>query len=173
VEEIRRFRPQVILTFEPGGLSGHKDHIAISRHTTTAYQRAGDPAAFPEHLRQGLEPYTPQRLFYTARPQGYRLQRALTLRQAGIDTPLPPPELQQLGVPPEAIHLTLDVSAYIDTKIASMRCHRSQISPEWERLYTTHPAVTELLGTEYFIRAHPSVSAGEVIAADLFAGVTE
>ena len=171
VKEMRRFRPQVVLTFEPGGLSGHKDHIAISRHTTTAYQRAGDPEAFPEHLRHGLQPYAPQRLFYTTRPQGYRIERALKLRQAGIDTPLPPPDMQQLGVPLDAIHLILDVSAHVDTKIASMRCHRSQISPEWERLYTSHPAVTELLGTEYFIRAHPPVPSGSVIASDLFAGL--
>ena len=30
VQQIRAFRPQVVLTFEPGGLYGHPDHIAIS-----------------------------------------------------------------------------------------------------------------------------------------------
>jgi LmbE family N-acetylglucosaminyl deacetylase len=36
VEEIRRFRPHMVLTYEPEGGSGHKDHKAICRHTTTA-----------------------------------------------------------------------------------------------------------------------------------------
>ena len=31
VRQIRSFRPQVVLTFEPGWLYGHPDHIAICR----------------------------------------------------------------------------------------------------------------------------------------------
>ena len=42
VAEIRRYRPQVVLTFEPGGLYGHPDHIAISNHTTQAFKQASD-----------------------------------------------------------------------------------------------------------------------------------
>ena len=37
VREIRTFRPQVVLTFEPGGLYGHPDHIAICKHATKLF----------------------------------------------------------------------------------------------------------------------------------------
>ena len=32
VEEIRRFKPHIVLTFEPDGISGHKDFLAIFYH---------------------------------------------------------------------------------------------------------------------------------------------
>ena len=47
VFEIRRFRPQVILTFGQDGLYGHPDHIAICNHATTAFRLAADATAFP------------------------------------------------------------------------------------------------------------------------------
>ena len=73
VAEVRRFRPHVLLTFEPGGLYGHPDHCAISVHATAAFHLAGDPEAFPHQLANGLTPYSPSRLFYSARPRGFRL----------------------------------------------------------------------------------------------------
>jgi LmbE family N-acetylglucosaminyl deacetylase len=103
VLEMRRFRPHMVLTFEPAGLSGHRDHVAISRHTTTAFQIAGDPKAFPELTQDHIVPHRPSSLYYVARPRGFRLQRALRLHQAGVEVPLPPPELHNQGVPPEAI----------------------------------------------------------------------
>ncbi|CAI8046795.1 1D-myo-inositol 2-acetamido-2-deoxy-alpha-D-glucopyranoside deacetylase [Geodia barretti] len=68
VLEMRTFRPQVVLSFGPDGLYGHPDHIAISNHATTAFHLAADPAAFPQQLSGGLEPYQPLRLFYSVRP---------------------------------------------------------------------------------------------------------
>lgn len=34
-------RPEVVVTFGPDGISGHPDHVAISRLTTLAFDRAG------------------------------------------------------------------------------------------------------------------------------------
>ena len=45
VFEIRRFKPQVILTFGMDGLYGHPDHIAICQHATTAFRLAADETA--------------------------------------------------------------------------------------------------------------------------------
>ena len=89
VLEIRRFRPQVVLTFGPDGLYGHPDHIAISNHTTTAFHLAADPSAFPGQLAGGLELHQPERLFYSVRPRGFRRQWAEALRGEGIDWPWP------------------------------------------------------------------------------------
>lgn len=172
VAECRRFRPHVMMTFEPGGLSGHKDHIAISRHTTFAYQVAGDPHAFAEQLRDGVEPWTPQRLIYIARPQGFRVERARRLREAGVDVPMPPPELWEQGVPLDQIHLVLDVSAHLDTKIASIRCHRTQVPPNWEYLDVAPDVIAAIFGTEYFMQAHPVVPNGVKLEPDIFLGLS-
>ena len=72
VEEIRRFRPQVVLTFDPDGLYGHPDHIAIHKYATEAFHRASHPDAYPQHLVNGVKPHEPNRLFYSARPRGFR-----------------------------------------------------------------------------------------------------
>ena len=37
---IRELRPQVLLTWPPDGLSGHPDHVAVSRWTALAFERA-------------------------------------------------------------------------------------------------------------------------------------
>jgi LmbE family N-acetylglucosaminyl deacetylase len=172
VAEMRRFRPHVVLTFEPGGLSGHKDHITISRHTTVACQMAGDAAMFPVQLQHGLGPHSPQRLFYTARPRGFQLERARILRRAGIEVPLPDPALQDRGVPPEHIHVTLDVSSQVEKKVASMLCHRTQIAPDdWPYRRVSPDVAVKLLGTEYLLCGYPPTSAGVTLSADLFAGV--
>ena len=172
VREIREFRPQVLLTFEPGGLYGHPDHIAVSKHTTQAFNLASDLAAFPEQLAGGLKPHAPQRLFYSARPQGFRLEWANRLRAAGIDFPLPTPEQLVHGNPPEDIHLELDVSAQLETKMACILCHRTQVAPDWPYHRVPRDVAAWVLGREYYIRARPEVVQGETVPDDFFDGIS-
>jgi LmbE family N-acetylglucosaminyl deacetylase len=47
VAAIRRFRPEIVITFDPTGGYGHPDHIAISHATTRACALSGDPRAYP------------------------------------------------------------------------------------------------------------------------------
>ncbi len=172
VQEIREFRPQVILTFEPGGLYGHPDHIAISKHATQAFDLASDPEAFPEQLKNGLQPHTPQRLFYSARPKGFRLEWAEKLRAAGEDWPLPTPDQLVHGNPPEEIHLTLDLSEHIETKMACIICHRTQVAPSWPYHRVPREIAEWVIGREYYIRARPEVSAGETVPEDIFDSIS-
>lgn len=52
VEKIRRSHPDVVITFGPEGISGHPDHVAVSRWTTVAFDRLSQ------------EPGGPRRLYY-------------------------------------------------------------------------------------------------------------
>lgn len=45
---IRSLRPEVVLTFDPNGLNGHRDHIAIGRFTLDAVSAAADSRFAPE-----------------------------------------------------------------------------------------------------------------------------
>jgi LmbE family N-acetylglucosaminyl deacetylase len=171
VEEIRRFRPHLVLTFEPDGISGHKDHKAISRHTTAAVQEAGKPAAFPEQLRHGVSPYSPVRLFYAARLQGHRMHRTLQLRQAGIDVPWPPLAWRDMGVPLEQMHVILDVEPYMEQKLASMLSHRTQIGPEWELNKVPRDVAVSILGHEYLLQGYPPVPVGTKPRTDFLDGL--
>ncbi len=40
VAHIRRVRPDVVVTFDPNGMFGHPDHVAVSQLTTTAVMAA-------------------------------------------------------------------------------------------------------------------------------------
>jgi len=41
----RELHPQVLLTWPPDGVSGHPDHMAVSRWTDAAFRRVTDPVA--------------------------------------------------------------------------------------------------------------------------------
>jgi len=69
VERIRRWRPQVVLTFgTEGGVNLHRDHTAICLAATAAFHWAGRTSAYPEQFANGLQPYWPQKLYYSATP---------------------------------------------------------------------------------------------------------
>ena len=172
VREIREFRPQVVLTFEPGGLYGHPDHIAVSKHATKAFDLASNPTAFPDQLKNGLETYTPQRLFYSARPKGFRLEWATKLREVGIDFPMPSLEQLDHGNPPEEIHLELDVSDHLETKMACIICHRTQVAPDWPYHQVPREVAAWVLGREFYIRARPDVASTETVPSDFFEGIS-
>ena len=172
VLEMRRFRPQVVLTFGPDGLYGHPDHIAICNHSTAAFHLAADPSAFPDQLSAGLEPHQPQRLFYSVRPRGFRRHWAEALRGEGINWPMPSAEQELQGVPEDEVHLELDVAGGgdMEAKIACILCHRTQVAPDWPYHRVPRHVTASILGREFYIRAHPPVLDGDQVGADFFEG---
>uniref|UniRef100_A0A7V4XSJ8 PIG-L family deacetylase n=1 Tax=Acidobacterium capsulatum TaxID=33075 RepID=A0A7V4XSJ8_9BACT len=74
VARIRRWRPQVVLTFGgDGGVNLHRDHIIVSMATTAAFHWAGRPEFFPEQIGvafagKRLKPHAPQKLYYSSTP---------------------------------------------------------------------------------------------------------
>ncbi|HTE05053.1 MAG TPA: PIG-L family deacetylase [Planctomycetota bacterium] len=67
VRVIRTFRPDVIITrFAPEGSGTHGHHTASALLAQEAFDLAADPAAFPEQLADGLQPWQPKRLFFNA-----------------------------------------------------------------------------------------------------------
>ncbi len=167
VEAIRRFRPDVIITFEPGGGYGHPDHIKANEVATRAFHLAGDPARYPE---QGLPPWQPRKLYYTALPR--RLFRAMAqrMREAGIDPAQRGYNYEERGMPDEVISTEIDVSGVLDKKTRAFLCHRSQISPNGIIAQLPTEAMQEFMRTEYFWRVVPE-SPVEGVERDLFAGL--
>lgn len=58
---VRKYRPQILITYDEFGAYGHPDHIACNKYTHAAYDKAGDPSYHPELG----EPYSPLKLYYT------------------------------------------------------------------------------------------------------------
>lgn len=66
VRIIRQFRPDVIVTRfpVPPGSGGHGHHTASAMLALEAFKLAGDPAAYPEQLAQGLTVWQPKRILW-------------------------------------------------------------------------------------------------------------
>ncbi|HUO60424.1 MAG TPA: PIG-L family deacetylase [Candidatus Acidoferrales bacterium] len=63
---IREYRPQVVATYGPdGSVTAHTDHGMASLFTSAAYQAAARPKRYPEQLSDGLQPWQPQKLYYS------------------------------------------------------------------------------------------------------------
>ncbi len=119
----------VVVTFPPGGISGHPDHQAISRVTERAFHQA-------RQAGRGL----PERLYYwTLRPA---LMRDVFRRE-----PVHPLDA--------AVTAEIDVTGFVETKIAAVRHHRTQ-HLSWERVFRGFPPqIRRTLGRETFYRAFP------------------
>jgi len=67
VRVIRMFRPDVVVTrFSPTGGGTHGHHTASGLLGVEAAKLAGDPAAYPEQLREGLGVWSPRRVLLNA-----------------------------------------------------------------------------------------------------------
>jgi LmbE family N-acetylglucosaminyl deacetylase len=89
----------VVITFGLDGISGHPDHVTVSRWVTAAFDALDGPEA-------------PDRLYYVA---------PSLATQQGCGVAAPPP------LPPEAIGV--DVEPYLETKVRAMQAHASQSPP--------------------------------------------
>ena len=67
VEQIRRFKPDVIVTMAVNGFNGNPAHMGASRATVLAAQVAGDPDAFLDPGKP-LEPWAPSKVYQHVGP---------------------------------------------------------------------------------------------------------
>lgn len=110
VERIRRWRPQVVLAFgSEGGVNLHRDHTISSLAATAAFHWAGRRGIFPDQLKQGLAPYWPQKLYYSATP--FLLGRDEEAKASTCLTPY---------------SLTLELGGHAKTKFEAFRQHTTQ-----------------------------------------------
>ena len=160
---IRDLRPEIVLTFEPGGGYGHPDHIAISRYTTAAFHAASDPQRFPE----AGPAFQPSRLFYTAIPTKFFTELRDRMEARGLDTSMLDQILLRPSFNDDLITALMDVAAYNEAKWNAINAHRTQFGPD--NLFRRLPEdlVRDLMSREYFSQAHPLVN-GEGISSDLF-----
>jgi LmbE family N-acetylglucosaminyl deacetylase len=171
VRLIRQIRPQVMVTFEEGGGYGHPDHKATHRHAKVAFRAACDPTQYPEHLAEGLEPYAPQKLYYTAFPRSVFQKLIQTAREMGIEPPARYTDLESMGVPDEFCTTHVDISAYLEVQEQARQCHRSQLSPD--SLFTLIPDELrrQFRNTDCFACEGKMLKEGECPAEDLFEGL--
>lgn len=174
VETIREVRPQVVLTFNRYGGYGHPDHIAIQRATTHAVALSSDPSFSTD----GLEPYAPQKLYYSSIPSrvlkiflwAMKL-RGKDVRRMGVNKDI---DFQAIMDHVEPIHATVSIGDYLDEWDEASSCHKSQGGggggligrfPRWLRRF--------IAGKQSFTRIYPVPNHNRVDEYDLFTNVSK
>ena len=164
---IRRLRPQVVVTFDPHGGYGHPDHISAHRHTTAAFDAAGDPARYP----QEGQPWQPARLLYAVFPRRRILEMRTGLEANGVDTSqFDRFEEAGFGWPDDQVHYTVDVAANVEAKWEALHCHASQFGATNPFRQLPESAAKELMSREFFAQAQPEPD-GSAHLGDLFDGL--
>lgn len=98
-EKIDAFEPQVVLTFDRLGISGHIDHIVMAMTTTFAFIKQTKAKKLYYHvLDKALTDKMPPYFIYV--PEGYAKEQITT---------------------------TIDISSVWDTKVKAMHAHKSQM----------------------------------------------
>jgi N-acetyl-1-D-myo-inositol-2-amino-2-deoxy-alpha-D-glucopyranoside deacetylase len=81
VHFIRLVKPQVVITFDPIGGYRHPDHIAIQQAAEKAFYASAQPNVFED----GLQPFTPQKLYFHTFPHGFLKVAVFFMRLTGKD----------------------------------------------------------------------------------------
>ena len=143
---IRRYRPHVLLTFDPQGMIGHPDHVAISRFAMDAVVTAADPrhdgSTRPHHVPRVLwnGPIAPWKV-------------------------TEPDDLSLL----EGADFVIDTASARHAKAGALRAHRTQ-RMQIDRFFFEKADVDAILSVEVFRQASGPALA-PVPADDLFQGI--
>jgi LmbE family N-acetylglucosaminyl deacetylase len=166
VTQLRRVRPHVVVTFDPNGMYGHPDHVAISQLTTTAVMAAADPR-YP-----GLAPGSPHRvakLYYRAFVQAE--QEAYEAAFGRLVMPVDRVERRFTAWPEWAITTRIDTSAYWEQVWQAIACHRSQLPGHLKLKALPDEVHAPLEAKQTYYRALSLVNGGRAVEDDLFAGL--
>lgn len=180
VGEIRRTRPQVIITY-PDDQKGypHPDHLRVHDVSVVAFDAAGDPDAFPD----AGPAWQPLKLYYSV----WSRARTLAVHEKFLELGLESPYDQRWFDRPSHDHritTTIDIAGHADVRLDALRAHATQVDPNSKFWFGLPPEVARTVHpVEEYILAR-SLVGGPVSGsddergvepadreADLFAGV--
>jgi N-acetyl-1-D-myo-inositol-2-amino-2-deoxy-alpha-D-glucopyranoside deacetylase len=192
---VRRYRPDVMTTYNEFGGYGHPDHIRTHDVAVRAFARAGDPAWYPEQLAPehggtgpaeadgGLAPWAPKKLYEQAIPASVRLAMQERLEALGEESPWSEPKdatpeqlaeyratMARMLVPDESITTWVDVSDVVERKWAAIRKHVTQMSPNNFFLRLGLDGWRDFWSREAYIRTESRIPASTP-ETDVFAGL--
>jgi LmbE family N-acetylglucosaminyl deacetylase len=154
MEHIRRWKPQVVLTFGgDGGVNLHRDHTIISAVTTAAFHWAGRAEMYPDQLDMGLHPWAAQKLYYSSTPfVSVRDRPELTATAATVPW-----------------SLTLELGDLAERKLEAFRKHSSQRGV----LQRVGERVKQAMAVERYLLAAKRGMASVTADTGMWAGIAE
>ena len=167
--ELRRSRPDVVVTFGPDGAYGHPDHIAISQFTTAATMVAADPAFVCPGGGEAERPHSVSKLYYLAWTAATfaAYQAAVGQLSSTVDGVV----RRANPWPDWAVTTVIDTRRVWSTVWRAVSCHQSQLTG-YARLKDLPSSQHEALwGSQSFYRVFSTVNGGKARETDLFEGI--
>jgi LmbE family N-acetylglucosaminyl deacetylase len=153
---IERYRPQVVISYDPMGAYQHPDHVHAARAGVAAADASPVPAKFYQ---------------IAMRRSGWRkIRDAMIAAGESVDEWEESPEdREKMELEEQRITTTIDISDVLALKREALLSHASQIADSW---FSKIPAdiAAEVFGQETFIRVTDR-SGAPVPEDDLFAGL--
>lgn len=170
VAVVRRERPQVLITYNDDQQGyPHPDHLRVHDISVLAFDRAGDPAWYPE----AGEPWAPLKLYYTVWSRSRLLAVHEALLRLRGESPFDEKWFERPDMD-DRITTRIDVRDFIWARSAALRAHATQVNPAepfWFGL--SDEELAEVYPYEDWILAESRV--GDVpdgeVEDDLFAGL--
>lgn len=165
VVHIREFRPDVLVTYDAFGVYGHPDHVQAHRVALVAAEACGVAGLYPE----GGPAWDVRKVYLSTIPVSGMLAINRALAEAGRPSPFGDAQRAEdlpFGTRDELVGATVDVSPWLETKLAALRSHRSQVGDG--SFFLNFPE--EAFDSEFFIRQRSRVPVPDH-EGDLFTGL--
>ncbi|MGH3923409.1 MAG: PIG-L family deacetylase [Pseudonocardiaceae bacterium] len=133
VGELREVRPQVVVTYDAFGGTGHPDHVQTHRVTMLAVAAAGQHGCFPD----AGPVWNVDAVFHPVFPISALQAFVDEEERAGNPHPFDgrsPGEINY-GRPDDDVTHRVDITDVYDRKARALHAHRTQIGPHYPRLY--------------------------------------
>jgi N-acetyl-1-D-myo-inositol-2-amino-2-deoxy-alpha-D-glucopyranoside deacetylase len=169
VRVLREVRPQVVVTYEPGGGYGHPDHVQAHRVAVRALELAATDDG-------DGEPWEVAKLYEVVVPEGLTRQ---VLRDTSADNPFESPDpdgpLPSMVVPDAEVSTVVEADEHREAKAAALRSHVTQVRVDGGWFALSHGVGQPLVGTEFYRLARgvpaPDADRTDGRESDLFAGL--
>jgi LmbE family N-acetylglucosaminyl deacetylase len=160
---LHRIEPDVVVTMEPGGVTAHPDHMAVSAATRAAFTRYVALRGDGELERDVREP----RLYYWGLPNT-KLDRFRELgAEIGMEIPAEGEPFAPRGTPDEQFTCHVDTAAVVDLAARALRQHRTQIGGFYG-LLDRPDLLAEVFDMVDFIRINPAPQPNDPPESSLF-----
>jgi N-acetyl-1-D-myo-inositol-2-amino-2-deoxy-alpha-D-glucopyranoside deacetylase len=158
--QLRELRPQVVISYEPGGGYGHPDHVRAHMITMRAVELAKLAGS------QASPAWAVPKVYWIVMPES--LARATLSPDSAGRRP-------SMVVPDDQVTAAIDASSFTPAKIAALRAHETQVSVSTDGTsYALSNRIRQpVLGLEFYrLALGPAAGARDDVGReiDLFAG---
>jgi mycothiol S-conjugate amidase len=169
VTEIRRSRPQVIVTYpEEQSAYPHPDHLRVHEITMVAWDAAGDSDRFPE----AGPAFAPLKLYYTMWPRKRMLAMHEKFLELGLTSPFDDNWLARLKGDDEPVTTSIELTGFADVRGEALRAHATQVDPTSPFWFGLPPEVQRTIHPyDDYLLVRSRVGSVDVVEDDLFQGI--